>query len=130
MLFRLAFLHTVPSSAVTRLQSNTVSATVVQLSWQPIPTDELNGLLRLYTISLRGLNGQAMSYNTTATNITIGSLTPCNNYIWNVKALTVGYSPVSLNSSVTTLPLINGMSKSMLTISKLLSFGISFYDFI
>jgi len=64
-------------------------------------------MLRLYTISLRGLNGQAMSYNTTATNITIGSLTPCNNYIWNVKALTVGYSPASLNSSVTTLPLIN-----------------------
>jgi len=102
---------------VTRLQSNTISAAAVQLSWQPIPTDELNGLLRLYTISLHGLNGQAMSYNTTATDITIGSLTPCNNYIWNVKALTVGYSPVSLNSSVTTLPLINGMSNSMLTIT-------------
>ena len=106
----LPFLHAVPSTPATRLQGSAVNATAVQLSWQPVPSDELNGLLRSYTVTLQDLNGRTTYYNTSTANIVIGSLTPCNNYNWNVKPLTIAYGPVSSNSSVTTLPRVNGTS--------------------
>ena len=104
------FLHAVPSTPATRLQSTALNARTVRLSWQPVPSDELNGLLRFYTVTLQDLNGQTTYYNTSTANIVIDSLTPCNNYNWNVKPLTIAYGPVSSNSSVTTLPLVNGTS--------------------
>jgi len=51
-----------------------------------------------------------MTYNTTSSDITIGSLQPCSSYTWGVIPFTVGYGPVSIMPSVTTLPEVNGMS--------------------
>jgi len=101
----------VPTGPVTSLQGIAVNSTALQLSWQPPSFDQLNGILRLYTVSLHeSLTGQTMIYNTSASLFTVGSLIPCTMYSWNVMPYTIGYGPVSSGSySVNTLPEINGM---------------------
>jgi len=105
-------LSTVPTGRATRLQGLALNATAVQLSWQPPPSDELNGVLRFYTVTLReAQTGSTMEYNTTTPNITVDSLMPCTSYSWDVRAYTIGYGPPPLLSfSVNTLPIVNGMS--------------------
>ena len=100
-----------PTGPATRLQGIAVNSTALQLSWQPPSFDQLNGILRLYTVSLHeSLTGQTMIYNTSASLFTVGSLIPCTMYSWNVMPYTIGYGPVSSGSySVNTLPEINGM---------------------
>ena len=100
-----------PIGPATRLQGTAVNSTALQLSWQPPSSDQLNGILRLYTVSLHeDLTGQTTVYNTTASRLMVGSLIPCSTYSWSVMPYTIGYGPVSSGSySVTTLPKINGM---------------------
>ena len=101
----------VPSGPATGLQGSAINSTAIQLSWQPPPSDELNGVLELYTVTLIEIpSGIMMTYNTTSSDITIGSLQPCSSYTWGVIPFTVGYGPVSIMPSVTTLPEVNGMS--------------------
>ena len=92
------------------LQGRAVNATAVQLSWQPPPVDEQNGVIRLYTVVLReSQTGQTMVYNTTMPQLTVGSLMPCMSYNWNVTPYTVGYGPVpQADYSVNTQPILNG----------------------
>ena len=98
-----------PTAPATRLQATT-TATTVTLSWQAPAPDETNGVLRMYTVTLQQPStGQTLVYNTTSTGITISSLTPCTNYIWNVIPYTIAYGRVSSSPSITTLPLVTGM---------------------
>ena len=92
------------------LQGRAVNATTVQLSWQPPPVDEQNGVIRLYTVVLReSQTGQTMVYNTTTLQLTVGSLMPCMSYNWSVTPYTVDYGPVPQGYySVNTQPIING----------------------
>lgn len=92
------------------LQGRAVNATAVQLSWQPPPVDEQNGVIRLYTVVLReSQTGRTMVYNTTMPMLTVGSLMPCMSYNWNVTPYTVGYGPVPRGYySVNTQPILNG----------------------
>ena len=97
-----------PTAPATGLRATT-TATAVTLSWQAPPSDETNGMLRMYTVRLQQpSNGQTLLYNTTSTGITIGSLTPCTNYIWSVIPYTIAYGRVSPLSAATTLPLVTG----------------------
>ena len=98
-----------PTAPATGLQA-TATASTVTLSWQAPPSDETNGVLRMYTVTLRQPStGQTLVRNTTTTGITISSLTPCTNYLWNVIPYTVAYGRVSSSPSITTLPLVTGM---------------------
>ena len=92
------------------LQGRAVNATALQLSWQPPPVDEQNGVIRLYTVVLReSQTGQTIVYNTTMTQLTVGSLMPCMSYNWSVTPYTVGYGPVPRGYySVNTQLIING----------------------
>ena len=92
------------------LQGRAVNATAVQLSWQPPPVDEQNGVIRLYTVVLHeSQTGQTIVYNTTMTQFIVGSLMPCMSYNWNVTPYTVGYGPVPHGYySVNTQLIING----------------------
>ena len=100
----------VPSAPATILQGRAVNATAVQLSWQPPPMDEQNGIIRTYTVVLRETQtGRTMVYNTTMSQITVGQLMPCMSYNWNVTPYTVGYGPVPRGYySVNTQPILNG----------------------
>ena len=100
----------VPSAPATMLQGRAVNATAVQLSWQPPPMDEQNGIIRTYTVVLRETQtGRTMVYNTTMSQITVGQLMPCMSYNWNVTPYTVGYGPVPRGYySVNTQPILNG----------------------
>ena len=110
-LFNFETTYLVPTGPATRLQSSAINSTTIQLSWQPPPSDELNGVLKLYTVTLIEIpSGIMMTYNTTSSDIRIGSLVPCSSYTWGVIPFTVGYGPVSMISSVTTLPEVNGTS--------------------
>ena len=92
------------------LQGRAVNATAVQLSWQPPPVDEQNGVIRLYTVILcESQTGQTVVYNTTMTQLTVGSLMPCMSYNWSVTPYTVGYGTVPQGYySVNTQLIING----------------------
>jgi len=80
--------YLVPTGPATRLQSSAINSTTIQLSWQPPPSDELNGVLELYTVTLIEIpSGTMMTYNTTSSDITIGSLQPCSSYTWGVIPL-------------------------------------------
>ena len=99
----------VPSGPATGLQGSAINSTAIQLSWQPPPSDQLNGVFEFYTVTLTEIpSGVMMIYNTSSPSITIGSLVPCFTYTWDVTPFTVGYGPVSILSSVTTLPEVNG----------------------
>ena len=104
------FCFIAPTGLPTRLQATTINATAVNLSWQAPPPDETNGVLRMYTVTLQQpTSGQTLVYNTTSTAITVGSLTPCTHYLWNVIPYTIAYGRVSQSIAATTLPLITGM---------------------
>ena len=56
----------VPSGPATGLQGSAINSTAIQLSWQPPPSDELNGVLELYTVTLIEIpSGVMITYNTT-----------------------------------------------------------------
>ena len=119
-----------PTGPATSLQGIAVNSTALQLSWQPPSFDQLNGILRLYTVSLHeSLTGQTMIYNTSASLFTVGSLIPCTMYSWNVMPYTIGYGPVSSGSySVNTLPEINGMFTTLKIIMPLAIYSVLHID--
>jgi len=99
-----------PSAPPTRLQGRPLNSSAVQLSWQPPPSDELNGFLRLYGISITDPEtGRQWQQNSTTNISIIGSLEPCTTYRITVAAFTVGYGPSSSPVFITTNLEINGL---------------------
>ena len=87
-----------PSSPPQNLVSDQVTATFVELSWEPPLPNTHNGVIDSYTVmvveiatSLRVQTHQ----NVTSTSITLTSLHPAYDYSMSVAALTVELGPFS-----------------------------------
>ena len=75
----------------------TVNATHVHLSWDPPPSDQINGIIQGYRINITELNTGAVSqYIAEGTQAVIGPLHPHYNYNFTVVAFTlVGHGPTT-----------------------------------
>jgi len=105
----LTLFPSVPTGAPFRLQGNAINSSALHLSWQPPAQDELNGVLRLYGVTLRDARtGQLSQQNTTTSSIIISSLKPCTTYQCSVEAFTVGFGPASDEYIVQTHPQLSG----------------------
>jgi len=107
--YLLTLFPSVPTGAPFRLQGNAINSSALHLSWQPPAQDELNGVLRLYGVTLRDARtGQLSQQNTTTSSIIISSLKPCTTYQCSVEAFTVGFGPASDEYIVQTHPQLSG----------------------
>ena len=67
----------------------------------PPPQDDLNGVIRSYTILVLEVNtGNTTSYTSTETSLTVGFLHPYYQYQVSVAAVTVGQGPFSNTTTI------------------------------
>ena len=85
-----------PTAAPQSFVADWITATEVQLSWEPPPLEHQNGLIQSYTITVFEVESnstkevhQNFAYNT----ISLTGLHPYYNYIMSVAAYTVGLGP-------------------------------------
>ena len=74
-----------------------LNSTHIYLMWNPPPSDQINGIIQGYTISVTELEtGNMFQYTTSYNETTIGALHPHYNYNFSIAAFTVaGYGPIT-----------------------------------
>ena len=97
IIFVYTYLHT---SAPTRPPQNLIGTSptpsTLSLSWSPPPTDEQNGVIRSYKITVVNQEtGSSLTYSTTGTSYFLGELHPHYSYNYSVAAHTVETGPTS-----------------------------------
>ena len=82
------------SSSPLNINATTLSATVVQVSWNP--PDMLNGIIRYYTV-IYGIDGssETAELNSTGVSAVVTDLDPYTTYVFYVVAFTVELSNLS-----------------------------------
>ena len=95
--------YTAPSSPPRALTITMITSSSFHLSWtEPLATDQ-NGLIRQYLVNVTELNtGNVLSYTTTETEYTVGSLHPYYNYSCSVSAVTILPGPYSNSQTIQT----------------------------
>ena len=96
MLLLLFLQKSAPSSAPLNFGADWITSTAVELSWQPPPLEEQNGLIQSYTVTVFEINSNTtkeVHQNFTHNAISISGLHPYYNYIVSVAAYTVGLGP-------------------------------------
>ena len=79
------------------------SSTVVLASWNPLPVDNHNGIVRHYTIHVvENQTGIIRESNSTIESISIESLHPAYTYHISVAAVTIMRGPYSIVITVVT----------------------------
>ena len=82
-----------------------VTATSIDLSWSPPPTEHHNGIIRQYTVRVVVQDTREMfTHSTSQLSITVGNLHPYYTYNCSVSAVTVMPGPYSEPLIVQTLP--------------------------
>ena len=96
---------TVPSGPPQSLAANALSALIIQITWQPPPLPQQNGVITGYVINVTSLDtGLSQQLMSTATNLQVPNLTPFTNYVCIVAAKTaIGVGPFSTVVNVQTL---------------------------
>ena len=90
-----------PSSAPTGVVAVTVSSTVIEITWNSLPFENRNGIVRYYTIRVNELQtGLIIQTNSTTESLSLGNLHPAYTYTVSVAAVTIERGPFS--STVTT----------------------------
>ena len=94
--FFFSFVHSAPGGAPQSVTAEAVSPTVFTLTWQPPLAEDVNGVVRRYTVNVTELeSGGVEQYFTTELNITVESRHPFYRYRYTVAAETVGLGPFS-----------------------------------
>ena len=85
---------TAPSSPPLSLMGSSQSSTIIDLSWDPPPAIDINGVLQYYSIRvIESETSRSWSFVHVEPEITVGSLHPYYNYDCKVAAYTVGLGP-------------------------------------
>ena len=82
-----------------------MSSTSVKLAWSPPPSDQHNGIILGYNVSITTSEmDNVLKLSTNATKLTVDSLKPYTTYACNVAAFTsVGVGPYGDQLQLTTL---------------------------
>ena len=76
-----------PSAAPLNLTGFMLSSRSVQLSWDPPPVTDQNGIISGYTVATSSFDDGELFYNiSVSTNLTIHSLSPYTTYAFSVAA--------------------------------------------
>ena len=86
-----------PGAPPSNTTGSTLNSTHVQLSWDPPPSDEINGVIQGYRINITELDtGTLSQIIVNDTEAVIGSLHPHYNYNFSIVAFThVGDGPTT-----------------------------------
>jgi hypothetical protein len=90
-----------PPDNFTAIPSSPTSASI---TWDPPPTDDINGVIIRYIINVTVVgSGQTFLLNSTTTALTVTTLSPFSTYICIIAAVTsVGVGPFSSQVTLTT----------------------------
>ena len=73
-----------------------ITSTSFYLSWNDLPPEYHNGLIRYYLVNITELDSRTVfTYTTTTTNFTAHFLHPYYYYVCSVSAVTVSLGPYS-----------------------------------
>lgn len=93
--------YAVPTAAPQDVSLEASSSTSLTISWMPPPQDNLNGIIRSYTILVLEVDtGNTTTYNSSETSLTVGFLHPYYRYQVSVAAVTVGQGPFSATTTI------------------------------
>ena len=86
-----------PGDSPSNIMGTALNSTHVYLMWNPPPSDEVNGMIQGYRISIAELETGDVFQNTTSYNETIiGALHPHYYYNFSIAAFTIaGYGPTN-----------------------------------
>lgn len=92
-----------PSTAPDNVAIDAITSMDLSLSWDPLPAEHQNGMIRSYTIAvLETETGMTLQLSTTTESITLQNLHPYYTYLVEVSAYTIAHGPSSSPLSVTT----------------------------
>ena len=96
---------TVPSGPPQSLTANALSALSIEITWQPPPLPDQNGVITGYVINVTSLDTSlSQQFTSNSTTLQIPNLTPFTNYVCIVAARTaIGVGPFSTVVNVQTL---------------------------
>lgn len=98
------FFPTAPSASPQNLMGSAGSTTLIDLSWDPPPAIDINGVIQYYSLRvLETETTRSWSFVHAEPEISVGSLHPYHNYECKVAAYTVGLGPYTNTTSVQTL---------------------------
>lgn len=100
-LLAIFYLPPVPTGAPSKPEIISFDSSSVTLAWLPPATEESNGIIRSYTISIYE-HGSGSSFETSSRflNKTIDSLHPFYTYSFKVRAETIGPGPYGAEVSI------------------------------
>ena len=79
-----------------RVSISTITSTSFYLSWNDLPSEYQNGLIRYYIVNITELDtGIVLTYTTTTTDFTAQFLHPYYYYMCSVSAVTISPGPYS-----------------------------------
>ena len=97
------FPRPVPAVAPENVSVVSVSSSSLVFSWDPLPLEQQNGIIRHYSISVTEQDtGMVLQKTTTTESITLSNLHPFYTYSVQVSASTIDNGPPSPLVSVTT----------------------------
>lgn len=88
--------HSDPGGSPRSITAEVISPTVFVLRWQPPLMEDVNGVVRRYTVNVTELEtGRVEQYFTTELNVIVESRHPFYRYRYVLAAETVGLGPFS-----------------------------------
>lgn len=94
MSFTLLCYIAVPTGPPTSFSTSAAGSRSITLSWRPPQSDQQNGILRYYLVTLTSaLPTMARNVSALLSNITISGLRPFTPYFCTVSVATIGLGP-------------------------------------
>ena len=95
---------TVPASAPVNIESSTVTSTMVEISWDPLPSEDENGIVRHYLINVTEIQtGNTFQTTSSDESAMLSNLHPAYEYTFRIAVYTIGSGPYSTVFTITTL---------------------------
>ena len=85
-----------PSGSPANFQASALDSRSIQLSWDPLPLAQQNGIVRQYRVTIVDIAGETRVIYTTATSVNIAALNPFTMYTCLVAAETIAVGPSTL----------------------------------
>ena len=80
----------------------TLNSYTLSISWSPPEPQDINGVIRGYTVTLLEMDTlESITDTTNQTSITLSSLIPSFTYVYTVAARTVSLGPASPEMNIT-----------------------------
>ena len=96
--------HTVPASVPMNIESSTVTSTMVEISWDPLPSEDENGIVRHYLINVTEIQtGKTFQTTSSDESTMLSNLHPAYEYTFRIAAYTIGSGSYSTVFTITTL---------------------------